>query len=435
MKSSVALAASFLIQRSCNGYITAPTYFTRPSGSFAKQYHRSRPLFSDTQDDEDSAPSSDDNGVPNDPTIRDLIIENPQLLDMLLPESEANIDYDSNTWISSDADQEVVDAIFARKWDKNLNRLGEDWSAFNNLDTSSSNEAVNTTYADEAMPNPEDDGEEAWLDTLASISAEEINFMSKEAERADKVRQMQELGFGAESIKNTLGVATDDELERDLDNEVFEAFKEETAKSGFGMLVQDDIDMETVESHTTVDWDDDLDEPVRSQMVYVDEHTCIGCTNCAMIAQSTFFMEAEHGRARVFQQWGDDDETIQIAIATCPVDCIHYVPYDELKALEIERRDQNINFKARLVNQGEYQASAGNTAKYGGSKKFTEAQTISGNMGARCNNCPSRGCANCPMYGVGKNPEFKKKEKQRKERMQKAAIKRRRESEEKRAEL
>jgi ferredoxin len=30
-----------------------------------------------------------------------------------------------------------------------------------------------------------------------------------------------------------------------------------------------------------------------------------------MIAQSTFFMEQEHGRARVFNQWGDDDETIK----------------------------------------------------------------------------------------------------------------------------
>ena len=69
-------------------------------------------------------------------------------------------------------------------------------------------------------------------------------------------------------------------------------------------------------------------------MVYVDEVTCIGCTNCAMIAQSTFFMEPEHGRARVFEQWGDDDETIQVAIETCPVDCIHYVPYEELKSLE-----------------------------------------------------------------------------------------------------
>ena len=68
-----------------------------------------------------------------------------------------------------------------------------------------------------------------------------------------------------------------------------------------------------------------------------------------MIAQSTFFMQQDHGRARVFQQWGDDDETIQIAIKTCPVDCIHYVSYDELVQLEIDRRTQNINPKVRFL--------------------------------------------------------------------------------------
>jgi hypothetical protein len=39
------------------------------------------------------------------------------------------------------------------------------------------------------------------------------------------------------------------------------------------------------------------------------------------------------------------------------------------------------------------------------------------------------------MYGVGKNPEFQKKEAARKERLQKAAIKKRLESGDKRAEL
>jgi hypothetical protein len=113
------------------------------------------------------------------------------------------------------------------------------------------------------------------------------------------------------------------------------------------------------------------------------------------VAQSTFFMEQELGRARVFQQWGDDEETIQIAIETCPVDCIHYVPYDELKKLEIERRDQNINFKSRLVNSGDY-GGGGGAGSYGGSSAYTAPQKISGNMKPRCNNCPSRGCKNCP---------------------------------------
>jgi len=197
----------------------------------------------------------------------------------------------------------------------------------------------------------------------------------------------------------------------------------------------EDVDLETVESHSQVEWNDESDEPVRAQHVYVDEVTCIGCTNCAMIAQSTFFMEGEHGRARVFQQWGDDEETIAVAIQTCPVDCIHYVPYDELKRLEIERRDQNINFKARLVSQGEYRSGAGYQAKYGGGALFTDQQVISGNMGSRCNNCPSRGCKNCPMFGVGLNPEFQKKEEARKERLARAEMKKKMESRNKRAEL
>ena len=412
MRLYVVSAATIFIPSKSNAYSLPQIYFARPC---IRKSTRALPRFSSTNQDNDE---------PIPPDADDIINDQGDL-------DELNINLDPNLWIESRESLYTYD----NEWDKSD---GSSWSIFDNIDTTSSSDEDDSTYAiDNSTSNlsSEDGGEEAWLDTLASITAEEINFMSKEADRADKARQMQEMGFSSESISSTLGVATDDELERDLDNKLYEAFKDETTKSGFGMYTQDDIDLETVESHTRVEWDDELNEPVRSQMVYVDEHTCVGCTNCAMIAQSTFFMEAEHGRARVFQQWGDDDETIQVAIETCPVDCIHYVPYDELKQLEIGRRDQNINFKARLVNQGEYQASAGNTARYGGSKQFTEAQTISGNMGSRCNNCPSRGCANCPMYGVGKNPEFVKKEAMRKERLQKAAIKQRRDSEEKRAEL
>jgi ferredoxin len=355
-----------------------------------------------------------------------------------VPNQSDSDEYNPNQWIETN----VQDSLYSSSledWDKKLSRENDPsyWSSFEGLDTSDSDEKFSTESSlnSTAPTHSDDGGEEDWLDTLASITADEINFMSKEADRADKVRQMQEMGFSSESISATLGVATDDELERDLDNKLYEAFKEETAKTGFGLYIDDDEDLQTVESHTKVEWDDELDEPVRSQMVYVDEVTCIGCTNCATIAQSTFFMESEHGRARVFSQWGDDDETIQTAIMTCPVDCIHYVPYDELKRLEIERRDQNINFKARLVNQGEFQASVVSQTRYGGSKSFSNQQQISGNMGSRCNNCPTRGCANCPMYGVGKNPEFQKKEAARKERLQKAAIKKRLESGDKRAEL
>mmetsp|Transcript_5134 Transcript_5134/g.7149 ORF Transcript_5134/g.7149 Transcript_5134/m.7149 type:complete len:395 (-) Transcript_5134:667-1851(-) len=335
--------------------------------------------------------------------------------------------YDPNRWISTDDEQSLADG----SWEDTLARR-EDGSLWSSFESSDDDAEINASASDSSADM--DDGEEAWLDSLQNIAAEEINFMTKEADRADKARQMEEMGFSSESISATLGVAVDEELESDEENPLFEAFKEETAKTGFGQVVDDDIDMETVESHSQVDWDDEADEPVRSQHVYVDEVTCIGCTNCAMIAGSTFFMEGEHGRARVFQQWGDDDETIAVAIETCPVDCIHYVPFDELKRLEVERRKQNINFKARLVNQGEA-GSSGYQAKYGGGAVFTDQQIISGNMGSRCNNCPSRGCKNCPMFGVGKNPDFIKKEEKRKERLAKAAMKRQMESQNKRAEL
>eukprot|EP00960_Hanusia_phi_P060758 764615-Hanusia_phi.AAC.1 len=62
-----------------------------------------------------------------------------------------------------------------------------------------------------------------------------------------------------------------------------------------------------------------LGEPALDRFVYVDEATCIGCTNCAtvneeeqtkgseeknplQVARSTFFMEQSYGRARAFRQ-------------------------------------------------------------------------------------------------------------------------------------
>ncbi|CAM9653182.1 unnamed protein product, partial [Ectocarpus sp. 8 AP-2014] len=46
------------------------------------------------------------------------------------------------------------------------------------------------------------------------------------------------------------------------------------------------------------------------RFVYVDEYTCIGCTHCNHEAPSTFFMEEEFGRARVYQQGRDTAEAV-----------------------------------------------------------------------------------------------------------------------------
>lgn len=80
----------------------------------------------------------------------------------------------------------------------------------------------------------------------------------------------------------------------------------------------------------------------RQRGVYVDEITCIGCKHCAHVARNTFYIEPDYGRSRVIRQDGDSEELIQEAIDTCPVDCIHWVNYAELKQLEEERKYQVI---------------------------------------------------------------------------------------------
>jgi len=88
---------------------------------------------------------------------------------------------------------------------------------------------------------------------------------------------------------------------------------------------------------------------------FVDEHNCIGCTNCAMIARNTFKMEEDFGRARVYKQDGDAVEVVEEAVLSCPVDCIHPVSFEELKTAEEERRTDMVNNKSRLVG-GSYTA-------------------------------------------------------------------------------
>ena len=94
------------------------------------------------------------------------------------------------------------------------------------------------------------------------------------------------------------------------------------------------------DSEDRTGFEPELGGSFRQKGVYVDEVTCIGCKHCAHVARNTFYIEPEYGRSRVVRQDGDSEETIQEAIDTCPVDCIHWVDYTELKTLEEERRYQ-----------------------------------------------------------------------------------------------
>ena len=81
---------------------------------------------------------------------------------------------------------------------------------------------------------------------------------------------------------------------------------------------------------------------IRQNGVYVDEVTCIGCKHCAHVARNTFYIEPDYGRSRVIRQDGDSEELIIEAIETCPVDCIHWLDYTEVKKHEEERQYQVI---------------------------------------------------------------------------------------------
>ncbi|MCP9942874.1 MULTISPECIES: ferredoxin [Synechococcales] len=81
---------------------------------------------------------------------------------------------------------------------------------------------------------------------------------------------------------------------------------------------------------------------LRQKAVWVDEAVCIGCRYCAHVATNTFVVEPDWGRSRAIRQDGDTTELIQEAIDTCPVDCIHWVAYEQLPRLQQQLADQEI---------------------------------------------------------------------------------------------
>uniref|UniRef100_A0A383W798 J domain-containing protein n=1 Tax=Tetradesmus obliquus TaxID=3088 RepID=A0A383W798_TETOB len=80
-----------------------------------------------------------------------------------------------------------------------------------------------------------------------------------------------------------------------------------------------------------------MDTSYPADQVFVDEVSCIGCGKCVRSCPSAFLVEeSKYGRARVIP--GADvlalEEDVQVAIETCPVDCIHWVSSPQLSLLE-----------------------------------------------------------------------------------------------------
>ena len=129
----------------------------------------------------------------------------------------------------------------------------------------------------------------------------------------------------------------------------FDFFEETIETSSFESFVKTDIKLdpledlnndnlaafhEYIESNDISGFEPVLGGELREKAVWVDESACIGCQYCVHVATNTFIVDENYGRARVIRQNGDNLEVVQEAIDTCPVDCMHWVDFEDLDRLE-----------------------------------------------------------------------------------------------------
>ena len=129
----------------------------------------------------------------------------------------------------------------------------------------------------------------------------------------------------------------------------FDFFEETIETSSFESIVKTDIKLdpledlnndnlaafhEYIESNDISGFEPVLGGELREKAVWVDESACIGCQYCVHVATNTFFVDEDYGRARVIRQNGDNLEVVQEAMDTCPVDCMHWVDFEDLDRLE-----------------------------------------------------------------------------------------------------
>jgi len=129
----------------------------------------------------------------------------------------------------------------------------------------------------------------------------------------------------------------------------FDLFEETLDTSSLKSLIESDIKLDSpeetnddnlaafheyIESNNISGFEPVLGGELREKAIWVDEAACIGCQYCVHVATNTFFVDEDYGRARVIRQNGDDIEVVKEAMDTCPVDCMHWVDFDDLDRLE-----------------------------------------------------------------------------------------------------
>lgn len=160
-------------------------------------------------------------------------------------------------------------------------------------------------------------------------------------------------------------------------------------------------------SHKLVELANDNKTPNRlrdGEFVFIDEDSCIGCTQCAMTAPSVFKM-LDNGRARTFSQ-SNNPEVAQ-AINVCPVSCMHKVAFHELTEMESARDEgdgrtdhRHMGSKVTPLHVSLISSDVNHKSSwfhYLKQKCYTSKS------------CPQRGCYSCPLYTEkGANPYFKR---------------------------
>ena len=130
---------------------------------------------------------------------------------------------------------------------------------------------------------------------------------------------------------------------------VFDFFEEIIDTSSFESSLKNDLESvsleennddnlaafyEYIESNDISGFEPVLGGELREKAIWVDESACIGCQYCVHVATNTFIVDEDLGRARVIRQNGDDLEVVQEAFDTCPVDCMHWVDFEDLDRLD-----------------------------------------------------------------------------------------------------
>lgn len=58
--------------------------------------------------------------------------------------------------------------------------------------------------------------------------------------------------------------------------------------------------------------------------VAINEEECVGCETCVELCPDIFAFDNEAEKASVIQAEGGDEDCIEEAISSCPVECISY---------------------------------------------------------------------------------------------------------------